>query len=448
MVVAMSGGFRLHFGDVRLAVTSPYRLLAVALALALARHWAAPSAPVYRDLPRRLRTWWQAPGVKPSSAVLVGTRPAVLLVGYLAVIMIGYPDGRVPQRLSQNELVNLPSRWDAGWYLGIVLSGYEFDSKHVERQQNVVFFPAYPLIVRGVGRLLGGRTASYSGAGVLVSLVAFFGALIYLFGLARDMLDDDHAVAALWLLAAYPFALFYSAYYTESLYLLGVAGAFFHFTRRQYWIAALWGLLVGLTRPNGFFLSAPLAVLAVASLLPRAVVGGSRPAQPPPPRLAGAVAVAAPIIGMLVYSIYVGGLTGNPLAWISGQVGWGRKYQGLAALAVDRYDLVSRLGVEKYVTSAPTEALNALAVLFVLGTAWPVARRLGLAYAVFILINILPPLAQGGFLSGGRFSAVLFPAFFWLAAVLPQRQRTGWIATFAAIQGLNAALFYTWRPLF
>jgi hypothetical protein len=193
-------------------------LLAVALALGLVRHWAAPSAPVYRDLPRRLRTWWQAPGVKPSAAVLVGTRPAVLLVGYLAVIMIGYPDGRVPQRLSQNELVNLPSRWDAGWYLGIVLSGYEFDSRHVNRQQNVVFFPAYPLIVRAVGRLLGGRTASYSGAGVLVSLVAFFGALIYLFNLARDMLDDDHAAAALWLLAAYPFALFYSAYYTESLY--------------------------------------------------------------------------------------------------------------------------------------------------------------------------------------------------------------------------------------
>jgi hypothetical protein len=318
----------------------------------------------------------------------------------------------------------------------------------VDRQQNIVFFPAYPLIVRGVGRLLGGRTASYSGAGVLVSLVAFFGALIYLFNLARDMLDDDHAVAALWLLAAYPFALFYSAYYTESLYLLGVAGAFLHFTRRQYWIAALWGLLVGLTRPNGFFLSVPLAVLAVAPLLPRAVVGGSRPDQPPPPWLAGAVAVAAPILGMLVYSIYVGGLTGNPLAWLTGQIGWGRKYQGLAALAVDRYDLVSRLGVEKYVTSLPTEALNALGALFVLATAWPVARRLGLAYAVFILINILPPLAQGGFLSGGRFSAVLFPAFFWLAAVLPQRQRTGWIATFAAIQGLNAALFYTWRPLF
>jgi hypothetical protein len=87
-------------------------------------------------------------------------------------------------------------------------------------------------------------------------------------------------------------------------------------------------------------------------------------------------------------------------------------------------------------------------VLFVLASAWPVARRFGIAYAVFILVNILPPLATGGLLSAGRFSSVLFPAFFWLAAVVPPRQSGGWIAAFAALQALNGALFYTWRPLY
>jgi len=55
-------------------------------------------------------------------------------------------------------------------------------------------------------------------------------------------------------------------------------------------------------------------------------------------------------------------------------------------------------------------------VLFVLSAVWPVARRLGLAYAVFILVNLLPPMAAGGLLSAGRFSAVLFPAFIWWAS--------------------------------
>jgi hypothetical protein len=43
---------------------------------------------------------------------------------------------------------------------------------------------------------------------------------------------------------------------------------------------------------------------------------------------------------------------------------------------------------------------------------------------------------------------VLFPAFVWLASVVPASQRSGWIASFAAVQAFNAALFYTWRPLF
>jgi len=77
-----------------------------------------------------------------------------------------------------------------------------------------------------------------------------------------------------------------------------------------------------------------------------------------------------------------------------------------------------------------------------------VARRFGLSYAVFILVNILPPMAAGGLLSIGRLSSVLFPAFIWFAAAIPARQRSGWLATFMAIQAFNAALFYTWRELF
>jgi Gpi18-like mannosyltransferase len=64
-----------------------------------------------------------------------------------------------------------------------------------------------------------------------------------------------------WLIAAYPFALFFGAIYTESLYLLGATAAFYHLRRRELWRAGAWGLLVGLTRPNGAFLSVPLALI-------------------------------------------------------------------------------------------------------------------------------------------------------------------------------------------
>ena len=136
------------------------------------------------------------------------------------------------------------------------------------------------------------------------------------------------------------------------------------------------------------------------------------------------------------------------LAWAMGHAAWGRQYGGLTRLIAVRYGYIANAGLLQYVSREPYDVLNGLAVLFVLATAWPVTRRFGLAYAAFILVGILPPLAAGGLMSAGRFSSVLFPAFLWLGAVVPSRQRAGWIAAFAAIQAFNAALFYTWRPLF
>ncbi len=168
-LVAMSGGFRVRIGPLRVAVTSPYATLLWAFAIAIVRHVLAPAAPIYRDLPARLAAWWRQPGVHTAAIATAGTRPAILFVGYMAVLVFGYPPGPAPPVQVNNELVNLQARWDANWYLGIVTEGYHFVPNQPGLQQSVAFFPAYPLLVRGVGRILGGRLTSYIGAGVLVS---------------------------------------------------------------------------------------------------------------------------------------------------------------------------------------------------------------------------------------------------------------------------------------
>jgi hypothetical protein len=393
--------------------------------------------------------------------VFAGTRPAILLVGYLAVLLVGYPEGANPWRTSANEFINLQARWDAGWYLGVAIQGYAGDPGRPGDQQNIVFFPAYPLLTRAAGRLLGGAPTAYLLGGTLVSLGAFVWALAYLFRFARDVLDDgDQAEAAMWLLAAYPFAIFFSAAYTESLYLLGVVGAFYHFRRREFVKAGLFGLLAGLDRAPGCFLSVSLGFMAIAPWLPSWLVGGPRATDAVAARrvtgtarsfrgfVPAIVSAAMPGIGVLLFSAYVWHLTGNPLAWAEGHAAWGRTYNGLGALVSQRADWLWHGGVYAYTSGNSGDLVNALGAIFVLATAWPVARRLGTAYALFILVNILPPLAAGGFLSAGRFSSVLFPSFVWLASALPVRQRATWIATFMAGQALCAALFYTWRPLY
>ncbi len=458
IIVALSGGFRIRLFDSRVAVTSPYRMLLWAAILTVVRHLAVARPPIYADLPARMRVAWNTSAVRTSVAALLTTRSAVMFVGYMAIFLIGYPNGRAPWRVTENEFGNLPARWDVGWYLGVAIDGYSF-SPQVQAnagQQNIVFFPAMPLLMRVAGRLFGGSSAAYMWGGSIVSLVAFLMGLIYLFRLARELLGSETlAVYVVWLLAAYPFALFYGVPYTESLFLVGSVGALYHFHRGEFWKGGAWGLLVGLTRPNGCFLSVPLALMALEPWLPAWLVGGAGADEPArartrtTSRLVTAMAAASlPGIGVLLYSAYIWSLTGDPLSWAEGHIAWGRSYQGLWILVTERYQFLSEAGIYTYTSQWSADLIQLIGVTFALIPVWPVARRFGLAFAVFILINILPPLAAGGLLSAGRFSSVLFPAFIWFGSVVPERQRPGWIAAFMALQALNATMFYTWRPLY
>ena len=82
-------------------------------------------------------------------------------------------------------------------------------------------------------------------------------------GWPHEDLDDRSATSAILLLCAFPFAVFYGAPYSENLFLLATAAAFFHGRRGEWAAAFAWGALAGLTRPNGFALCVRLALLAL-----------------------------------------------------------------------------------------------------------------------------------------------------------------------------------------
>lgn len=437
LTVGVTGGFRTYIGNWAVNLTSPLRVLSWAIAIALVRHYFVRTPSMTAHVAARLRASIQSRAFRMAAMVTTATRPMVFLTGYLAVATIGVAGGVRPLHEFENEILNLPLRWDAGWYLQIAANGYSFVERSGSRlQQNIVFFPAYPMLVRATALMLGNRMGMLVVGGTIVSLVCFVIALTYLFQLAREHLNDDQAITALWFLAVYPFALFFGAIYTESLYLAGAIGAFYHLRRGELVRASAWGLLVGLTRPNGAFMCLPLVLCVFDRNLKRRGL------------LPTVVAAATPAIGALLYSAYIWRITGDPLSWAAGHAAWGRHYQGLEKVVVDRYRYITGWGLSTYVGQQPLDFLNGLGAAFVLVAVWPVARRLSIAYAVFILVNMLPPLASGGLLSAGRFSSVMFPAFLWLALVVPARHRAGWIAGFASLQALNAALFYTWRPLF
>jgi hypothetical protein len=66
------------------------------------------------------------------------------------------------------------ARWDAVWYLRVAQSGYG------GIEARTAFFPAYPLLVRGLGELGGGSPAALLVSAYLIALAAFLAALVLL----------------------------------------------------------------------------------------------------------------------------------------------------------------------------------------------------------------------------------------------------------------------------
>lgn len=432
--VVVFGGFRGEVAGIRLSVRSWERLAIAAVLIIAIRHAYVRTPSMPRKYWAKLSSLRRTEEWREVWPAFIATRLGVLMAGYLAVVTIGF---EAPRTRSDDILADLPARWDALWYLSIVTDGYQWDG-NPRTQQNVVFFPAFPAAIRIVGWFLGKQ---WLHAGLLLALAAFFCALLYLYRLARDVLGPEKAGIAVWALAAYPFSVYYSAPYTEAFYLLGSVGTFYHVGKNQWWRGACWGFFAAVSRPNGFLIALPVAILVVPEIVRRRRV-----------LLSASAAVLAPIVGILTYSYFLHVRFDDAMAWRKGQEAWGRVYVGvwpsIRALWIDRYDAIATDGFYHYSVTHPYDVFHTTAALFALASVWPTIRRFGLAYGAFTAANIVPPLLVGGMMSIGRMSSVLFPAFLWLGAILPARHTPAWIAIFCVLQGLIAVLFFTWRPVF
>ena len=177
--------------------------------------------------------WTSSKPVHHAAMVAVATRPVVFLAGYLAVFMFGYAPGAQPFEDFDSELLNLPLRWDAGWYLQMAREGYEYTRARPGGQQNIVFFPAFPLRSGPLRCCSATTIPRTSSARTAVSLLLFVLGMTYLHRLAREFLTrrrvSDGALDA----GGVPVRALLRRDLHGSLFLVGTAGAFYHFRRDE-----------------------------------------------------------------------------------------------------------------------------------------------------------------------------------------------------------------------
>jgi hypothetical protein len=438
MLLARTGP-RFYLGSAFISIRSPWRVLACALAAATLRHIMVRRPALPTRIGAAVLDLFRSRSLRAVVTPFVASRGAVLLAAYLALLTIGYAGDRPRPHFSDNAFVDMIAKWDAEWYLNIAKDGYRWDDVLPHRAR-LAFFPAFPMLVRAAGWIIGSPVVG----GLVVSLVAFLWALTYVFRLAREDLDEPAARGAVLLLAFYPFSLFYGVLYTESLFLLAAAGGLYHFRRAEWAKAAAWGLLIGLTRPNGFLLSVVLAA-ALGERITR--LGRERGAEALQWRRA-LLALSMPVVGTAVYSAFCWSLTGDPLMWMRLHQFWGRGARTLLQMLGDRYGVIRDSGFLAYLADTPIDFVNICAAAFAVVAVWPVFRRLGLACAVLVAINIIPPLLSGTTISLARLTSTLFPLFVWLAVVLRSDRRTSLVGAFATLQGFFAVLFFTWRRFY
>ena len=323
--------------------------------------------------------------------VFFGTRVPLAIVTYLSCHFFG----RTPE-----SIWHLAKHWDATYYEGISLWGYWL----CPQMSNVAAFcPLMPFLMRSSDFLY--EHICFSGA--ILANLCFLISLMLLYAFVRPRWGEDTAQKTTLLMALGPASFFFSAIYSESLFLM-LSLCFFIFLLDKRWAwAGVFGFLAGLARSTG-------AILAVVWIWEYVRVIRFNPKKIRWDVLwVLLIPVSSAIFAFLLY-----GSTGEPFANVVVQKAWHREpFQNPITSSLDRLLGLSfefwRLDPD-YAQRQTVEFSWALAYFFAFLCVIPVVRRLGSSLGLFTVLGLLLPLSTGSLEAGVRFAQVLFPITIWL----------------------------------
>jgi len=135
------------------------------------------------------------------------------------------------------------ANFDGIHYLQIAQRGYGLYQQ--------AFFPFYPKLIGFIGKILAGQ---YLLAGFLISSISLLGVLYLLYNLVLLDWSKEEAIHTIFFLVLFPTSFFFTAVYTESIFLFLTLLAFYWARKRLWLLVPLAIALASATRLVGIFL--------------------------------------------------------------------------------------------------------------------------------------------------------------------------------------------------
>lgn len=377
----------------------------------------------------------------------LASRFVLLLIALAAISIFPMAEGAGWRPYPDNPFLDAFFRWDSDWYRSIIENGYYFTPGE---QSNVAFFPLYPLLV-GVLTKIGLPVVI---AGLIVSNIAFLAALYMIGEITRKLYGcSETALRSIVYCLAFPAAFFFSAFYTEGLFLGLSVGVFYSCINKKWlWAGALAGL-ASATRPSGIIL-APIILLLwldAHNLKFKAILAKAYWTQLCTALKSDWIIVIALLIapmGLISYMVYLEINFGNWLAFAKAMEAWNRHFVGPWGVIQNAW---GHLTWNPFPSEFPPYGFSVLLDLFsfVSGLVLSVFVfiKLGPAYGLFCILTLLMP-GVTYIQSMTRYAATAFPIYILLATwgrhMLADRVI---LICFSLLQGICFTLFATWNKM-
>ncbi|MBL7159707.1 hypothetical protein ISS85_04475 [Candidatus Microgenomates bacterium] len=310
------------------------------------------------------------------------------------------------------------ANFDGVHYLSIAKNGYY--------QFQQAFFPLYPLLIRFLGKLLGGNLVL---AGMLISNLSLLGALFLFWKLleTRQIKDKTKKWVIVFFLF-FPTSFFFGSLYTESLFLVFVLGTFLASKEEKWWLAGILGALASATKLIGIFLLPALLwkwreqnkqnknqrlkiwnlEFGIWDLFRNWKL-----------EIRNLSAILLVFLGLLTYMFYLGKTVGDPLFFIHAQPAFGAERSGGQIILLPQvywryfkiFITVSWYNYDFWIALLEFVVFNFVLLLLWLG--W--RRKLPKSWLLFSLLVILGPTLTGSLSSMPRYVLIAFPIFIVMA---------------------------------